>query len=435
MSKRKFKLHHKIFMGLFLGVVFGYILNGMGGVDNPLVNDRILPFLQFLGDFFLKSIRMLVVPLVLFSIMDGVLSLGDVKKLRNIGLKTILFFLGSAMIAVTIGLILGNIIKPGAGFQMGEVATEIQVKELPGAYQTILDLIPSNPFLSMVEGNMMQVIVFAILFGIAVIMVGNKAKPLVGLISNLSETMFKIINIVLVIIPYGVFGLMSVAITKFGLAIFGPVAKFIFVDYLANFIMIAGVYSIFLIFIGKVSPIKFWRQAFESWLVAFSTCTSSAALPVSMRIAPRLGVPKEISSFVLPLGATANMNGTCIYFGIIVLFAAQLYGVSLALSQQIMLAITATLLSVGCAATPQIGLIISITLLTSMGLPLEATALVAGIYRIIDQAHTSTNSSGDLVASVCISSMEGLLDRDRFNDLSEIPELEQSVSEDLADAN
>jgi Na+/H+-dicarboxylate symporter len=194
-------------------------------------------------------------------------------------------------------------------------------------------------------------------------------------------------------------------------------------------------YSIFLIFIGKVSPIKFWRQAFESWLVAFSTCTSSAALPVSMRIAPRLGVPKEISSFVLPLGATANMNGTCIYFGIIVLFAAQLYGVSLALSQQIMLAITATLLSVGCAATPQIGLIISITLLTSMGLPLEATALVAGIYRIIDQAHTSTNSSGDLVASVCISSMEGLLDRDRFNDLSEIPELEQSVSEDLADAN
>jgi Na+/H+-dicarboxylate symporter len=234
MSKRKFKLHHKIFMGLFLGVVFGYILNGMGGVDNPLVNDRILPFLQFLGDFFLKSIRMLVVPLVLFSIMDGVLSLGDVKKLRNIGLKTILFFLGSAMIAVTIGLILGNIIKPGAGFQMGEVATEIQVKELPGAYQTILDLIPSNPFLSMVEGNMMQVIVFAILFGIAVIMVGNKAKPLVGLISNLSETMFKIINIVLVIIPYGVFGLMSVAITKFGLAIFGPVAKFIFVLHLPD---------------------------------------------------------------------------------------------------------------------------------------------------------------------------------------------------------
>ncbi|MBP2028453.1 Na+/H+-dicarboxylate symporter [Acetoanaerobium pronyense] len=429
---KKLKLHHKIFIGLFLGIVVGYVLNILGGAEDPIIGGRVMPFLQFLGDFFLRSIRMVVVPLVLFSIIDGVLALGDVKKLRSIGAKTVAFFLGSALIAVSIGLVLANILKPGAGFQMGDISSEVQMKELPGAYQTILDLIPLNPFQSMVEGNMMQVIVFAILFGIAVLMVGEKAKPLVNGVSNLSEAMFKIINIILVIVPYGVFGLMSVAIAQFGLAIFGPVAKFIFVDYLANFIMVAGVYSIFLIFIAKVSPIKFWKQAFESWLIAFSSCTTSAALPVSMRIAPRLGVPKEVSSFVLPLGATANMNGTCIYFGIIVLFAAQLYGIELSITQQIMLAIQATFLSVGAAATPQIGLIISITLLTSMGLPLEATALVAGVYRIIDQAHTSTNASGDLVTSVCIASMEGLLDRDRFNDLNEIPELDHKVSEELA---
>ena len=193
--------------------------------------------------------------------------------------------------------------------------------------------------------------------------------------------------------------------------------KFIATDYLANAIMVIVVYSVFLRFIGKVSPIMFWKKAFEPWMIAFSTCTSSAALPVSMEVAPkRLGVPKDIASFVLPLGATANMNGTCIYFGIIVLFASQLYGVNLSIEQQIMLVLQATFLSVGCAATPQIGLVISITLLTQMGLPLEATALVAGIYRIIDQAHTSTNSSGDLVTSVCIASMEKELDRDMYND-------------------
>lgn len=182
--------------------------------------------------------------------------------------------------------------------------------------------------------------------------------------------------------------------------------------------MTFGVYAILLVTVAKVNPLAFYRKVFQSWIVAFSTCASSAALPVSMDIAPkRLGVPKDISNFILPFGATANMDGTCYYFGIIVIFASQLYGVQLSLQQQIMLVIQATFLSVGCAATPQIGLIISITLLTQMGLPLEATALVAGIYRIIDQAHTSTNSVGDLVTTVCISSLEGDLNREELNDM------------------
>lgn len=235
--------------------------------------------------------------------------------------------------------------------------------------------------------------------------------------------MFNIIGIIIKIIPFGVFGLISTAIAKYGTAIFGPVFKFILTDYLANLIMIAVVYSVFLLLIAKVKPLMFWKKAFQSWVIAFSTCTSSAALPVSMKIAPeKMGVPKNISNFVLPLGATANMNGTCIYFGIIVLFAAQLYGVDLPIQQQILLVIQATFLSVGCAATPQIGLVVSITLLSQMGLPLEATALVAGIYRIIDQAHTSTNSSGDLVTAICIASIEGELDREIFNSSALITE-------------
>ena len=416
-TKKKQPLYVKIFIALFAGIIFGYILNFMGGVDNPLINNHILPFLQFLGDFFIKLIKMIVVPLVFFCIIDA---LGDIKKLRSIGIKTILWFLVSSGIAATIGLVLANLIQPGKGLILGTIENTVEVKELPGVYQTILDLLPSNPFAALTNGDMMPIIVFSLFVGFAIISSGDSAKPLADVISLCSQTMFKIVNMVLGIIPFGVFGLMSVSLAKYGVAIFGPVLKFILTDYLSSIIMCVVVYSIFLVGIAKVSPLKFWKKAFEPWMIAFSTCTSSAALPVSMEVAPKkMGVPKDIASFVLPLGATANMNGTCIYFGIIVLFAAQLYGIDLSIQQQIMLVVQATFLSVGCAATPQIGLVISLTLLTQMGLPLEAYALVAGIYRIIDQIHTSTNSVGDLVTAVCISAIEGELDRDTFNRMDE----------------
>lgn len=416
---KKMPLHIKIFIALFLGIFTGYILNFMGGTENPTINNHILPFLQFLGDFFIKAIKMVIVPLVFFSVTDAALSLGDIKKLRSVGLKTIVFFLTTSAIAASIGLLLANLIKPGKGILLGTGTGEVAVKELPGIYKTILDLLPNNPFQSLSSGDMMPIIVFSLLLGFAIIIMGEKGKPLAGIINNLAEAMFNIIGLIIAIIPYGVFGLMSVAMARYGTAIFGPVLKFILTDYLANAIVVVVVYSILMVTIAKVNPIIFWKKAIQPWIIAFSTCTSSAALPVSMEVAPKLGIPKEVSNFVLPLGATANMNGTCIYFGIIVLFASQLYGIELSIQQQIMLVIQATFLSVGCAATPQIGLVISITLLTQMGLPLEATALVAGIYRIIDQAHTSTNSSGDLVTSVCVAAMEGELDREVFNNSSQ----------------
>ncbi|MCI6152643.1 MAG: dicarboxylate/amino acid:cation symporter [Fusobacterium perfoetens] len=419
-DSKKIPLHIKIFIALFLGIGTGYILNFMGGVNNPMINDHILPFLQFLGDFFIKAIKMVIVPLVFFSVTDAALSLGDIKRLRSVGLKTVVFFLGTSGLAATIGLILANIIQPGKGVTLGTAGNSVEVKELPGLYKTILDLLPNNPFQSLSSGDMMPIIVFSLLLGFAIIIMGEKGKPLASIINNLAEAMFNIIGLIISIIPYGVFGLMSVAMARYGTAIFGPVLKFILTDYLASAIVTVVVYSILLTVIGKVNPILFWKRAIQPWIIAFSTCTSSAALPVSMEVAPKLGISKEVSNFVLPLGATANMNGTCIYFGIIVLFASQLYGIDLSIQQQILLVVQATFLSVGCAATPQIGLVISITLLTQMGLPLEATALVAGIYRIIDQAHTATNSSGDLVAAVCIASMEGELDRETFNKLENV---------------
>lgn len=420
--KRKMKVHHKIFIGLFLGVIVGYILNLLGGVENAFINDTVLPFFQFLGDLFIRLIRMIVVPLVFFSIIDAVVSLGDPKKLKGIGIKTIIFFLAGGMIAVSIGLILANIVQPGAGFNMPGEIGQVEIKELPGMYETILNLIPNNPFESLTSGEMMQVITFSILTGIALLMVGKESESIRRAVGVMSQAMFKIIEIILHIIPLGVFGLMSVAITRFGLAIFGPVLKFIIVDYVACLVMIFGVYSVILKVFAKVSVRQFWRYGFESFLIAFSTCTSAAALPVAMKNSRRMGIPKQVGNFVLPLGATANMNGTCIYFGIIVIFASQLYGIPLSFGQQVMLAVTATLLSVGAAATPQIGLVISITLLTSMGLPLEATALVAGVYRIIDQIHTGTNSAGDLVFATAVAEMEGVLDHELYNNIDSKPD-------------
>ena len=415
-EKKETPLYVKIFIALFAGIAFGYVLNFMGGVENEIINGYVLPFFQFIGDLFIKLIKMIVVPLVFFCIIDAALSLGDIKKLRSIGVKTIIWFLATGGISATIGLILANIIKPGRGLQLGTAETAMEVKELPGIYQTLLDLIPSNPFQALTSGEMMQIIVFSLFLGFAIISIGKEAQQLCDIISLCSRTMFKVIDMILGIIPYGVFSLMTVALAKYGVAIFGPVLKFILTDYLACITMSIVGYSIFLSVIGKVNPMKFWRKAFEPWMIAFSTCTSSAALPVSMEVAPKkMGVPRDIASFVLTLGCTAQMNGTCAYFGIVVLFAAQLYGVELSIQQQIMLVVQATFLSVGCAATPQIGLVISLTLMTQMGLPLDAYALVAGIYRIIDQIHTSTNSVGDLVASVCISQMEGELDHDIFN--------------------
>lgn len=413
-KKKKMSLVKKIFIGLIGGIIVGYILNFMGGTENAIINAYIFPFLQFVGNLFIRLIRMVVVPLVLFCIIDAAISLGDIKKLRTIGIKTIVFFLVSGGIAAGIGLILVNIFKPGLGITIGTIENEIVVNDLAGPYETILNMIPLNPFASLSSGEMLPIIVFALFLGLSLIALGEKAAPVARGIKVLADAMFTMITMILGIIPYGVFGLMAVALGTYGVEIFGPVLKFIFVDYLANFVMVGVVYSIFLTFIAKVNLKTFWKHAFETWLLAFSACTTNAALPRSMKAAPRMGVPKEISNFVLPLGATANMNGTCIYFSVIVLFAAQLYGIDMPISQQILAAGTATLLSVGCAATPQIGLVISTTLLTSLGFPLDAIALVAGIYRIVDQAHTSTNATGDLVTALCIASMQGELDREQY---------------------
>ncbi len=414
MEKKRLKLVHKIFIGLFLGILFGAILSKVGKDHKLVVN--IMPGLSLLGDLFLRLIRMVVVPLVLFSIISGIANLTEIKKLRSIGIKTLLFFFLTGFLAIGTGIILAQIFKPGAGVNIGEIeAAAVEMKELPSFYESILEMFPANIFESLAEGEMLHIITFSIFIGAALLSMGERAKPIVDMIDRLSEMMYKVTDIVIKFTPIGVFGLMAKAVATFGVGIFGPVFKFILVDYLANILNIVVFYTLILSLIAKVSPMKFYKKSFQPWAIAFSTCSSAAALPVTMKVGTdELGIPKETASFVLPLGATANMNGTGIYFGVVVMFAAQLYGIDISLGQQIMLVLTATFLSIGCAAAPQTGLIISIALLTNLNIPLDGLALIAGVYRIVDQIHTSTNALGDLVVGVAVSSLEGDLDRETF---------------------
>jgi Na+/H+-dicarboxylate symporter len=416
MSKlKKMKLFQKIFIGLFLGVIVGAILSAIGKDETFVVT--LLPWLGLLGDIFLRLIRMVVVPLVLFSIISGVSNLTEIKKLRSIGTKTIIFFLVTGFLSIGTGLLMANIFKPGAGLKIAELGADVvEMKELPTIFDSILGLFPANIFESLAQGEMLHIISFGIFVGAGLLIMGERAKPIVDLVDRCSEMMYKVVDIVIQFTPIGVFGLMAKAVATFGVGIFGPVFKFILVDYGANIFNIAVWYSLILYFIAKVNPLTFYKKAFQPWAIAFSTCSSAAALPVTMKVGTdELGIPKETASFILPLGATANMNGTGIYFGIVVIFAAQLYGIPVSFTQQIMLVFTATMLSIGCAAAPQTGLIISIALLTSLGIPLDGIALIAGVYRIVDQIHTSTNALGDLVVGVAVSSLERDLDMETFD--------------------
>ncbi len=410
-KKRKIKMWQIIMISLVLGVIVGLILSFLGGTDVAWIAS-VCNFMSFLGNIFIRLIRMVIVPLVFFSIVSAVAELKDLKRLRSIGIKTIVLFTLTTAIAITIGLVLVNIIRPGDGVVLTEAVDSVTVTEMPSIYDTLLDLIPLNVFEAFTEGSMLQIIVFSIFVAVAMMLMGKKAEKAENAFKLGADIMYKIIDIVVYYIPVGVFGLMVNAMATYGTSILGNIFKFIVTDYASALTHTLIVYVPLLIFMAKVNPIKYLKVAFESWLVAFSTCTSMAALPVSMKNAKeKLGIPEETASFVLPFGATANMDGTGIFFGIVVVFAAQVAGVDLTIGQMASLVLQATLLSIGCAAVPQIGLVIGTTMIASMGLPLEVIGLITGIYRIIDQIHTATNSTGDLIVAACVASTEGTLDR------------------------
>jgi len=398
---KKMRLTTKILIGLAAGIVVGLLMQGAPDAANSYIK----PF----GTLFIRMIRMVIVPLVLSSLVVGAASTGDVRKLGRIGGKTVVYYLFTTAVAVTIGLILGNLVHPGAGLSI-PVDAVVEAKEAPSLINTLLNIIPKNPLSALVDGAMLQIIAFALFLGVGITMVGEKGKPFLNFFDSMAEVMYKITAIVMAYAPIGVFALIVPIVAVNGPSVLLPLAKVIVAVYVGCILHAAITYSSLIKGIAKVNPLKFFKGAAPATTVAFSTCSSSGTLPVTIRSTrDNLGVSESVSSFVLPLGATINMDGTALYQGVCALFVAQVYGLDLNLAMQAKIVLTATLASIGTAGVPGAGFIMLTMVLTAVGLPLEGAALIAGIDRVLDMARTAINVTGDASAAVVIAATEGEL--------------------------
>ncbi|MFS0824098.1 dicarboxylate/amino acid:cation symporter [Bacillus sp. 1P02SD] len=398
-------LTKKILLGLGLGAVVGLILNVTSPAAFEFANTYI--FVP-LGQIFLNLIKMLVVPIVLVSITLGVTGLGDPKKLGRIGAKTITYFLATTTIAITIAIALASIFKPGAGGGFNtEGAAYDGATEAPPVMETLINIIPTNPFTSMNDGNMLQIIAFAIFIGLALTVLGEKTKGILNLFEQANEILMYLVNLVMKTAPYGTFGLIATAIGGQGYAAIKAMLAYFLIVLAALLIHAVVTYGGTIALIAKRNPIEFFKGFLPAMTVAFSTSSSSATLPVSMETAQKnLKVPESISSFVQPLGATINMDGTAIMQGVATIFIAQVYGFDLSLSQILVVILTAVLASVGTAGVPGVGLIMLAMVLTAVGLPPEGIGLIIGIDRLLDMTRTAINITGDAACAVYVAESE-----------------------------
>jgi Na+/H+-dicarboxylate symporter len=395
----------KISVGFVAGIVFGFLVGPMVA-ESAVLKDYVMPLLDVVGRIFLTLLRMLIVPLVFSTIVVGAASVGDPRSLGRIGIKTIVMYLVTTAVAIVIGLALGNLIQPGVGMNIAGAAGE--AREGKPLLEVFLDIFPSNPLDSLVKANMLQIIVFALFFGIASLFAGEKGKRVIGAFDAIAEVMYSITHMVMNLAPYGVFALIAITAAKYGLSILAPFAKVIGAVYLGCILHAAIVYSGLIVVFCKKSPMWYFRGVQEASITAFVTRSSSATLPITIaNVQDNLGVSEGISSFVLPLGATINMDGTALYQGVCALFVAQAFGIDLSISAQVGIILTATLASVGTAGVPGAGLIMLTLVLTGAGLPIEGAGLVAGIDAILDAARTSLNVTGDTAVAAAVAATEG----------------------------
>ncbi|HBV66765.1 MAG TPA: dicarboxylate/amino acid:cation symporter [Clostridiales bacterium] len=400
---KKMQLTTKIFIGLALGILLGIILQPNPGIADSYIK----PF----GTLFLNLIKLVIVPLVFSSLVVGTCSMDDVRKLGRIGGKTMAYYLMTTAFAVTIGLVLANITNVGGGYTIPVDATA-PVLETPNITDTLLNIIPSNPLKALVDGNMLQVISFALIVGAGIIGIGEKGKNLQSFFDSFAEVMYKIIGVVMEYAPIGVFALITPVVAHNGPAVLLPLLSLILVVYAGCIIHALFTYSSTVYFFAKVTPLQFFKGIAPAMVFAFTTASSSATLPINMkRTEENLGVPKSICSFTLPLGATVNMDGTAIYQGVSAFFIAQVYGINLPISAQLVIILTATLASIGTAGVPGAGMIMLGMVLQSVGLPMEGIALIAGVDRILDMMRTMINITGDSACSVIVAATEGELNR------------------------
>lgn len=389
----------QILFALILAVIAGL---GAGAEGLPFCNAYIAP----IGTIFVNLIKMMIVPVVFTSLIVGMTSLGDTKKLGRIGLKTVVFYLLTTSVAIVIGFAVAGITEPGAGLAIAGKAPA--VKAAPAFMEVLVGMIPANPLASMVKADILPIIIFALFIGYGILQVEpERQKIVIKFFDACAEVCYKVVAVVMSFAPVGVFCLLVPVVAKNGPAVLLPLISVILTMAVACIIHTTVVYSGLVSMLAKMSPAKFFNGAAEHMLVAFTTCSSAAALPINMKNSQeKLGVSREVASFVLPLGATINMDGTAIYMGICSLFIANVFGIDLTMNQMMMIVLTGTLASIGTAGVPGAGLIMLAMVLQSVGLPLEGLALVAGIDRVLDMMRTCVNVTGDTAVACIIDKSE-----------------------------
>ena len=415
-TKNKMSLTKKVLIGMGLGILTGFLIRTIFA-DVAFVQDYIVNgFFYVGGKIFIATLKMLVVPLIFVSLVCGTSSLKDMSTLGRLGGKTVSFYLVTTAIAISLAILMANIFQPGVGIDLAQ-ATSFASQEAPSLGDVIINMFPTNPVSSMAEGNTLQIIVFAILFGIAISASGSSGERIASFFEDLNKVIMKLVVMLMKVAPYGVFFLMAKLFSEIGLdAIFNLINYFLVLS--ATLIIHALVtYSVFLKVFTGLSPVMFYKKMETAITFAFSTASSNATIPVTLETATKyLGVKNKIASFTVPLGATINMDGTAIMQGVATVFIAQAFNIDLTLSDYAMVIMTATLASVGTAGVPGVGLIMLAMVLNQVGLPVEGIAMIIGVDRLLDMIRTAVNITGDSVVTCIVAKSEGEMDIDVFND-------------------
>lgn len=414
-EKKKLSLTAKVFFGLGLGALAGILIHYVIPPSDFLNTYVIEGLFYILGQGFMRLLQMLVVPLVFFSLSTGAMSMGDTASLGKIGAKTIIFYMFTTAFAVAIALGLSSIIKPGQNMDLSSVQkADVVINEAPSTVDTLLNIIPTNPIQALASGEMLQIIVFALLVGIICAQIPEKLKTMSRLLNEGNDLMMKMTTIVMKMAPIGVFALIARTFSQLGFDTFLPMISYMLSVTGGLVLHLLLVYIPLLFIFTRLNPIIFFKKIIPVMTFAFSSASSGATIPITLKSMDDLGVPRNVSAFTIPLGATINMDGTAIMQGTAVIFMSYAYGMPLELSDFITVILTATLASVGTAAIPGVGLVTLSMVLASVGLPVEGIAVIMGIDRILDMARTAVNVAGDSVVTVIAAKSENMLDKDRY---------------------
>ena len=395
--KARISLPTQMAIGMALGIAAGMLFPDMGSTFKPL------------GQLFINLIRMVVVPLVLCTIVAGSASVGDINKLGRVASKTLIYYFGTTAVAVVLGLVFANIFNPGEGLNIATEGLKAKSATPPKMVDVFLNIIPLNPIDAMGKGNMLQVIFFAMLFGFGLSAVGERGKTVYAFFDGAAETMIKVTNMVMVYAPVGVFGLIAFTVANHGASVLLPLIKVIGVMYIACLVHVLVCY-LPLVRASGITIGTFFKMLSAPLMIAFTTCSSAAALATNLIQCQKLGASKPVASFSLPLGNTINMDGTAVYMGVVAIFVAEIYGIPMPFDKQFQVLATGILASIGSVGVPGAGLIMSTIVFTQVGIPLEGIAIIAGIDRVMDMARTTMNVLGDATGAIVVSKWEGELD-------------------------